>query len=84
MLYVSGMATIVRKAGTAISSLSHSMKRRDEAISTPTIIKAAAVTSSVTTAKRGEKNRAVKKHPAVTTEVKPERPPAATPEEDSM
>src|SRR5699024_203425 len=52
-------------------------------ISTPTIISAGAVTSSVTTCNKGEKNSASKKNPAVTTDVNPVRPPTPTPEVDS-
>lgn len=50
--------------------------RKDDDINTPTIIKAGAVTSGVTTLKSGEKNNASKKNPAVTTDANPVRPPA--------
>src|SRR5699024_9633977 len=77
------MAIIVKKAGTAISNRSHSISFNDFDIKTPTIINAGAVTSGVITASKGEKNKANKKNPAVTTEAKPVRPPTATPEDDS-
>src|SRR5699024_44161 len=53
-------------------------------IRTPTIINAGAVTSDVITLNNGEKNNASKKKPAVTTAVKPDRPPAPTPADDSI
>src|SRR5699024_9307464 len=80
ILYVSGIAIIVKKEGTAISNLSHSISFKAVDMSTPTIISAGAVTSSVTTCNKGEKNSASKKKPAVTTEVNPVRPPTPTPE----
>src|SRR5699024_6676331 len=70
-------------AGTAISKRSHSISLSALDIKTPTIINAGAVTSDVITANSGEKNKANKKNPAVTTEAKPVLPPTATPEEDS-
>src|SRR5690625_2422862 len=83
MLYVSGMAMIVKKEGTAISKRSHSIFFRAVDIRIPTIIKAGAVTSTVITASNGEKNNASKKKPAVTMEAKPVRPPTPTPAVDS-
>src|SRR5690625_3974059 len=74
---------IVRNAGTAISNLSQSMFLSEVDINTPTIINAGAVTSSVITPKRGEKNSANKKSPPVTTEANPVRPPTPTPAVDS-
>ena len=47
------------------------------------MIKAGAVTWSVTTASSGEKNIPKMKRIPVTTAVKPERPPTAIPAEDS-
>jgi len=84
ILYVSGMEIIVKNAGTAISNFFQSISPKDETIKIPTIIKAGAVTAAVTTLSNGEKNSASKKNPAVTTAVNPERPPAATPADDSM
>src|SRR5699024_4664382 len=83
ILYVSGIAIIVKKEGTAISNLSHSISFKAVDISTPTIISAGAVTSSVTTCNKGEKNSASKKNSAVTTDVTPVRPQTPTPEVDS-
>src|SRR5699024_11769492 len=76
-------AIIVKKEGTAISNLSHSISFKAVDISTPTIISAGAVTSSVTTCNKGEKNSASKKNPAVTTDVNPVSPPNPTPEVES-
>src|SRR5699024_684532 len=84
MLYVSGMATIVKKAGTAISNRSHAIFFNDEDIKIPTMTKAGVVTSEVTTLNSGEKNNARMKNPAATTAVNPERPPAPTPAVDSI
>src|SRR5699024_6787872 len=84
ILYVNGMAAIVKNAGTAISNLSHSISFKEEDIKTPTIINAGAVTSDVITLNNGEKNNANTKQPAVTTAVNPERPPAPTPADDSI
>ena len=75
---------IVKNAGTAISNFFQSISPKDETIKIPTIINAGAVTAGVTTLNNGEKNSANKKNPAVTTAVNPERPPAATPAEDSI
>lgn len=83
MLYDKGIAMIVKKAGMAISSFFQSIEPSVEAINTPTIIRAGAVTDGVITLSSGEKNNATIKRSAVTTDVKPVRPPAATPEADS-
>ena len=77
------MVTMVKNAGTAISNLSHSINLKEEAIMTPTIISAGAVTAEVTTDKIGKKNNAKMKHAAVTNEAKPVFAPAATPALDS-
>ena len=53
------------------------------AISAPTIINAADVTSSEITLTSGEKNKATTKQTAITTDVKPVFPPTAIPAEDS-
>src|SRR5699024_7481339 len=66
-----------------LSNLSHSIFFSDVDIKTPTMIKAGAVTSAVTTLNKGEKNKANKKSPAATTAVKPDRPPTPTPAVDS-
>src|SRR5699024_12245663 len=65
ILYVKGIAAIVKKAGTATSNLSHSICCKDFDIITPTIINAGAVTSTVIIDNKGEKNKASKKNPAV-------------------
>lgn len=83
ILLVKGIMRTVKKAGTAISNLSHSISFKLATIKTPTIISAGAVTSDVTTLSNGEKNRASKNNPAVTTDANPVRPPAPTPVVDS-
>ena len=83
MLDVNGMAMIVKNAGKAISNFSQLIKRIDCAIKDPTMIKAGAVTSGVTTLNNGEKNKLRPNIPAITNEVKPVRPPTAIPAEDS-
>src|SRR5699024_1078689 len=62
---------------------SHSISFKAFAIMTPTIIRAGAVTSGVITFKSGEKKSANRKKSAVTTDVKPVRPPTPTPAVDS-
>jgi hypothetical protein len=74
---------IVKNAGTAISNFSQSILPKDETINTPTTINAGAVTADVTTLNNGKKNSDSKKNKPVTTAAKPERAPAATPDEDS-
>src|SRR5690625_3191777 len=83
ILYAKGMNKTTRKAGTATSSLFHSIFLKFEAIKIPTTINAGAVTSDVMIPRSGEKNSASKNNPAVTTDVNPVRPPALTPEVDS-
>lgn len=73
----------VKKAGTAISNLSHSIFFNEAAIMTPTIINAGAVTAEVTTDNNGKKKIERTKSKPVTTAAKPLRAPAATPEVDS-
>ena len=53
------------------------------AINAPTIINAADVTSTEITLTSGEKNKAIAKHAAITTDVKPVLPPTAMPADDS-
>ena len=77
------MPTMIRKAGTAISSLFQEILARLDAISTPTMIRAGAVTVVVTTLKSGLKNIESRKKIPTQTAVKPDRPPAAIPDEDS-
>ena len=84
MLYVRGIAIIVKNAGTAISNLVHSILPSVDTISTPTIINAGAVTSEVMTNNNGEKNKASKNRTPVTIEANPVLAPAATPADDSM
>src|SRR5699024_12047085 len=83
ILYVNGIAIIVKNAGTAYSNSCQSMFLSDVDISTPTIIKAGAVTSTVMTCNNGENSRASRKNAAVTTEANPVRPPTPTPDDDS-
>ena len=83
MLYVKGIPTIVKKAGIAISNLPQSISRSDEAMSTPTTIKAGAVTWLVTTVNNGEKNILKTNKIDTVSEVRPVFPPIAMPAEDS-
>src|SRR5699024_8386743 len=83
ILEVSGIAIITKKAGTAISNLSHSICLSAVDINTPTIIKAEAVTCGVTTLSNGEKNNAKIKNNAANTAVNPVLPPTPTPVVDS-
>src|SRR5699024_6894787 len=83
ILYVNGIAIIVKNAGTAISNLSQSICFKAVDINTPTIINAGAVTSTVMICSNGENNNANKKNPAVTTDANPVLPPTPTPEVDS-
>ena len=73
----------MKNAGTATSNLLQSMSLRDEAINTPTIIKAGAVTAGVITDNNGKKNSDNKNKIPVTIAAKPVRAPAATPAVDS-
>lgn len=84
MLYVSGIAIIVKKDGTAISKRFHSIFPKEDTMSTPTIINAGAVTGDVTTDNTGKKNNDNKKNPAVTSAAKPDLAPEATPADDSI
>ena len=84
ILYVNGIAIIVKNAGTAISNRFHSILFKDETINTPTIIKAGAVTAEVITDNTGEKNKASKNNTPVTIAANPVRAPAATPALDSI
>jgi hypothetical protein len=84
ILYDNGMAIIVKKAGTAISNFAQSIFPKDETISTPTMIKAGAVTAVVTTDNNGKKKIDKINSPAVTSEANPVLAPAATPAVDSI
>ena len=74
---------IVKKAGTAISNWDQLIFPKEETISTPTMIKAGAVTGDVIIDKTVKKNIDSKKNPAVTSAANPVRAPAATPDDDS-
>ncbi len=82
-LEVSGIIIIVKNAGITISNFVQLIRRISIAISAPTIINAADVTSTEITLTSGEKNNATTKHAAITTDVKPVFPPTAIPAEDS-
>ena len=73
----------MKKAGTAISNLDQSIFFKEAAISTPTTIKAGAVTALVITDNNGKKNKANKKQIPVTIAANPVLAPAATPAVDS-
>jgi hypothetical protein len=81
--YVIGIMITVKKAGTAISNFCQSIFLSDDAINTPTITNAGAVTADVTTDRSGKKNRDRTNSNPVTTAAKPLRAPAATPDVDS-
>lgn len=78
------MIMIVKKAGTAISKRDQFIFPKDETISTPTIIRAGAVTGAVTTSNSGKKNKDRMKNPAVTKDANPVLAPVATPADDSI
>lgn len=84
MLYVKGMAIIVRKAGTATSNFVHSIFPNEATINAPTMINAGAVTAAVTTDNNGKKNSDRINNAAVTSEANPVLAPAATPADDSI
>ena len=77
------MKTEAKNAGTAISKLAQSISLKDDTIKIPTIIKAGAVAWAGTKLITGDKKAAKTKQMAVTTEVKPVRPPAPIPADDS-
>ncbi|MNI79212.1 hypothetical protein D3C73_1356530 [compost metagenome] len=79
ILYVKGMIASVRNDGIAMTISLKSIWRIDCAISTPTIISAAAVAEPGIRAATGARNRASRKHTPVVTAVRPVRPPSATP-----
>ena len=83
MLYISGMASIHRYAGTASDRSSKSTPTMADTIRNPTKIRAGAVAKPGMAQNIGEKNMAKRNRKPVTTEERPVLPPAATPEEDS-
>src|SRR5690606_13004743 len=70
-------------AGITISNLLQLILLISIAINEPTIIKTGAVTSSVMTESKGEKNSVIKKQMETIIEVNPVRPPTAIPAVDS-
>lgn len=72
------------KAAKEVSNSDQSMLAIDFIMNEPTMIKIGAVTCDVTTASKGEKNKLKTNMMATTTAVKPVRPPAAIPVDDSM
>lgn len=86
ILDVKGMARIMRKAGNASSNSFHFILEIDPIIKLPTMISAGAVmaASPDTALTSGPKKAATIKRIATVTEVRPVRPPAETPEDDSM
>lgn len=86
MLEVSGIVNKMAKAGKASSNVFQSIRANPPIMKQPTIMRTGAVIAgndemAETT---GEKKIANKNKPATTSDVKPVRPPAATPEEDSI
>ena len=81
---VSGMVTTVRKAGMAMGGLSHSIVPSPVSMSPPTRMRAGAVAKLGMAPTKGARKREKKKRIPVTMAVTPDRPPAATPAEDSM
>ena len=86
MLDVSGMARITRNAGKASSNSFHLIFAMLPIIILPTMIRAGAVIAEIpeTALTRGPKNADAKNKAATVREVSPVRPPAATPEVDSI
>src|SRR2546426_10976330 len=79
MLKVSGVATMVTKAGNASVYSSHFTLAMDWVISAPTRISAGAVAKAGITATTGEKNTAARNKAATITLLIPVRAPTATP-----
>ena len=86
MLDVSGMLKIIIKAGKASSIVPHLMCETLAIIKLPTIISAGAVIADKpeTALTNGPKNMESKNKIPTVSEVRPVRPPAATPEDDSI
>ena len=73
--YVSGIVMIQMNAGSASEKSVKSIFVTDSIIIKPTRTKAGAVAAEGIERKRGEKNKATAKHPAIISAVSPERPP---------
>ena len=85
ILEVIGIAKITRNAGNASSKLSHFIPFTAPIIKLPTIIKAGEVIAAApdNEATNGPKSEEIINKIATVTDVKPVRPPAATPDDDS-
>ena len=81
MLYISGIAKIVKYAGTASVRSLKSMSTTADSIKNPTKINAGAVANPGIAQKIGEKKIASRNKKPVTTEASPVLAPSATPEE---
>ncbi|MNG15721.1 hypothetical protein D3C84_995670 [compost metagenome] len=81
MLYVNGISASVRNEGMAYTISEKSICFTDPIISTPTMTSAAAVAEPGTSATSGDRNSASRKQIPVVTDVRPVRPPCATPAE---
>ena len=81
MLYISGIAKIVKYAGTASVRSLKSMSTTADSIKNPTKINAGAVAKPGTAVNTGAKKIANKNMIAVTADARPVRPPAPTPAE---
>ena len=81
MLYISGIAKIVKYAGTASVRSLKSMSTTADSIKNPTKINAGAVAKHGTAVNTGAKKIANKNMIAVTADARPVRPPAPTPAE---
>ena len=79
MLNISGMPSIVKNAGTAISGSLHWISPAAVIIMLPTTINAGAVADDGMAPASGATKSAIAKSNPVTMAVTPERPPAATP-----
>ena len=79
MLYIKGIASIARYAGTASVISSKSIEMIEEIIKNPTKINAGAVAKDGIAVKIGANTIANKNSRPVTIADKPVRPPAATP-----
>ena len=84
MLNVSGIARMVSTAGAAILKSFMSISTIDCIMNTPTITSAGAVAEAGTIKISGVRNSASSMSAAVVSVVRPVRPPASTPEADSM
>ncbi len=84
MLNIRGIDSSVSTAGSASRKSPRSISVTDCIMNTPTITKAGAVAAAGTIRMTGVKNSAASIKPAVVRPVRPVRPPASTPEADSM